>query len=372
MKNNVIAIIMAGGIGPTLWPVSTDNLPKQFLSFVGNSTLLQETFERTRKFFDLNKIYIATTENFAPLVKKQVPEIPEHNIIKEPISRHTLPCISLALAKLSPIINDDTVFVVLPSDHYILDTEENTNKFYDALEVAIEFASQRKSIVTLGITPTRPETNYGYIQIKREVIDLSHFYEKGIRRSITFAEKPDYETARRFLATGEFLWNTGIYVMKVSTFWSATQACAAEIYTYFSTLRNIAEKPQFDEAVIEVFNLIPPISFDIGIMEKVQKEQEVYAVEGTFVWSDVGTWDEIYRLSEKDADYNNLKGKVFTIDTTNCLVQANEKPIALIGVENLVVIDSTRALLICKRGQTNRVAEIVSYLRRRKDDTSLL
>lgn len=364
MKYSTIAIVMAGGQSPALWPKSSEKLPKQFQHFIGEGTLLQNTIERILKIFPIEDIFVVTSVEFASIVEEQLPELPKSNIIYEPFARHTLPCVSLALTQLSLVTNDDTVCVLFPSDHHIA----NIGEFYQTLEIAIEFASENDAIVAIGVTPTRPETHYGYIQIDKNERDLGKYYEKGIRYSKTFAEKPDYDTAKRFLSTGEFLWNTGIYVMKVSTFWNSLKICSSEIYNYFTILKKFVGRPQFEQALLETFRQIQSESIDTGIMERTRN---VFAIESGFTWSDVGTWDEIYRLSLKDADNNCLIGDVIALDTRNCLVQTDEKPIAVVGVEDLLIIDSKRALLICKRGQSDKVGEIVSYLRRKNAEPLL-
>lgn len=364
MSIETIAIVMAGGQSPSLWPKSTTKMPKQFLNFVGEGTLLQNTVNRIAKIFPLEKIYIATTKEFTQLVEEQLPELPKSNVINEPFPRNTLPCVSLSLTTLSPNTKDDTVVVLFPSDHHI----SNLGEFYQALDVAIDFAFHKDAIVAIGVTPTRPETHYGYIQIDKNPNGLGEYFDKGIRYSKTFAEKPDYDSARRFLATGEFLWNTGIYVMKVSTFWESLKVCSSEVYNYFSILKKFVGRPQFEQAVVETFKQIQSESIDTGIMERTRN---VYAVESGFSWSDVGTWEEIYRLSLKDVDNNCLVGDVIALDTTNCFIQSFEKPIAVIGLENLIVIDTNRALLICERRMSARVNEIVSYLRRKNADPLL-
>ncbi|MGB9771312.1 MAG: mannose-1-phosphate guanylyltransferase [Candidatus Kapaibacteriota bacterium] len=364
MDIETIAIVMAGGQSPSLWPKSTMKLPKQFQHFVGEGTLLQNTVNRISKIINSEKIFVATSKEFVYLVEEQLPLLPKENIISEPFPRNTLPCVSLSLTQLSYLLKDDTVFVLFPSDHHI----SNLGEFYQSLEIAIDFAYKNDAIVAIGVTPTRPETHYGYIQIDRNPNGLGEYYEKGIRYSKTFAEKPDFDSARRFISTGEFLWNTGIYVLKVSTFWNTLKVCSSEIYNYFSILKKFLGRPQFESAVLETFRQIQSESIDIGIMERTRN---VYAVESSFSWSDVGTWDEIYRLSLKDAENNCLVGDVIVLDTRNCFIQTDEKPIATVGVEDLIIIDSKRALLICKRGMSEKVSEIVSYLRRKNADPLL-
>lgn len=352
------AIVMAGGTSPMLWPKSTEQIPKQFKHFIGNGTLLQNTIERLLDIFPIEDTYIVTSQRFTELIRQQVPNIPESNIISEPFPRHTMPCVSLALTHLSVKYPDDSVAVVFPADHHI----SNLGEFKNRIETAVEFATERNSIVTIGITPTRPETNYGYIQVDNKPGNLGKFYEKGIRFTKTFAEKPDFETAKRFLSTGEFLWNTGIYVWKISIFWESLHICSPETHNYFTILKKLLGKSNFEQAVDETYRQIQSESLDVGILERARN---VYVLESAFTWSDVGTWDEIYRLSLKDSDNNCIVGDVLTIDTRNSFIRSHEKVIATIDVEDLVVIDAPIAILICRRGATNRVIEIVNYLRRK-------
>lgn len=364
MSTKTVAIIMAGGYSPALWPKSREKQPKQFQHFIGNGSLLQNTVDRIAKIFDVNDIYIVTSSEFRHFIEEQISNIPLRNVIYEPFPRHTLPCISLALTQLSLTIDDESICVLFPSDHHIA----NLGEFYETLQVAIDFVVNRDAIVAIGVTATRPETHYGYIQIDKSEKGLEGYFEKGIRYCKTFAEKPDYETAKRFLSTGEFLWNTGIYIMKVSTFWKTLQVCSTELYNYFAILKRFVGRPQFEQAVLETFRQIQSESIDVGIMERTRN---VYAIESSFTWSDVGTWDEIYRLSLKDADNNCLVGDVIALDTENCFIQTDEKTIAAVGVDDLIIVDTKEALLVCKRGYSDTVGEIVSYLRRKNADPLL-
>lgn len=352
------AIVMAGGSSPMLWPRSLEQTPKQFLHFIGDGTLLQNTIERLLEIFSIEDIYVITTQKFTDIIARQVPKLPRSNVIGEPFPRHTMPCVALALTQLSLKYSGDSVAVVFPSDHHI----SNLGEFKNRIETAMEFAIERNAIVAIGITPTRPETNYGYIQVDSDPGNLGKFYDKGIRFTKTFVEKPDLETAKRFLSTDEFLWNTGIYAWKVSTFWESLHLCSPETHNYFTILKKLLGKPNFHQAVDETYRQIQSESLDIGILERARN---VFVLESAFTWSDVGTWDEIYRLSLKDADNNCIVGDVLTIDTRNSFIRSHEKTIATIEIEDLVVVDTPIALLICRRGATNRVVEIVNYLRRK-------
>ncbi len=355
---------MAGGASPSLWPMSIKELPKQFQSWVGVNTLLQDTFERLTNLFDIKDIFVVTSQKYGEIVRIQIRELPEENLILEPYARHTMPCVALALTVLATKVTDDTVVSVFPSDHYI----KNLGDFIERLETAINFARQRDAIVAIGITPTRPETNYGYIQVDNEQRDLGEFFARGIRYSKTFAEKPDIDTAKRFLASNEFLWNTGIFVWKVSTFWNSLRTCSYEIYNYFNVLKKFVSKKEFPNAVEDVYRQIPSISLDFGILEVARN---VFVVESNFSWSDIGTWDEVYRLAFKDDKNNHIVGDVIAIDTKNSLIRSYEKIIAAIEIEDLIVVDTPRAILLCRRGASNRIIEVINYLRLKNADLVL-
>lgn len=362
--NQRFAIVMAGGSSPMLWPQSTTELPKQFLHFIGEGTLLQNTIERVSKIFNLEDIFVVTTENFFEITKEQVPQIPVENIILEPFARQTLPCVALAHTLLYRKFPDDSVAVVFPSDHYI----PNFRDFQEAIETAIDFATGRDAIVTIGVPQTKPETSYGYIQVNESTEDLGEFYYRGVRYIRTFVEKPDLETAKRFLETGEFLWNTGIYAWKVSTFWDVLRTCSFETYNYFQTLKKLVRNPSFREGAIEIYQQIKSESLDFGIIEP---SRNVFVVSASFIWSDVGSWDEFFHLTQKDLNSNYLLGNVYTLDVNSSIVISTTKPIAAIGIDEIILIESEKAILICKRGDSHRVQEIVNLLKR-KNAISLL
>ncbi|MGQ9818666.1 MAG: mannose-1-phosphate guanylyltransferase [Candidatus Kapaibacteriales bacterium] len=363
-SNQRLAIVMAGGSSPMLWPQSTMELPKQFLHFIGDGTLLQNTIERVAKIFSPEDIFVVTTENFFEITKEQIPQIPVENIILEPFARQTLPCVSLALTSLHRKFSDDSIVVVFPSDHYI----PNFRDFQDAIETAMDFAAVRDAIVTIGVPQTKPETNYGYIQVNDSMEDLGEFYYRGVRYIQTFVEKPDLETAKRFLETGEFLWNTGIYVWKASSFWNALRTCSFETYNYFQTLKKLVGYPSFKDGVVEIYQQIKSQSLDFGIIEP---SRNVFVVSASFVWSDVGCWDEFFQLAQKDLNENYILGNVYTIDVNNSIIISNTKPIAAIEVDDIILIESEKAILVCKRGRSYRVEEIVNLLKR-KNAISLL
>jgi mannose-1-phosphate guanylyltransferase len=248
---------------------------------------------------------------------------------------------------------------VFPADHVIF----NIGEFSQSIETAATAAYQLKGLVAIGINPTRPETSFGYVQVKEIRGDLKELYDLGLRYSTTFAEKPDIGTARRFIESNDFLWNSGIFLWRFDTFNSAFEKFLPEHSAHFKTIRKFTYKDNFSEHLENVYLQINSISLDYGIMEKADN---VFVVESSFSWSDLGAWDELYRISMKDASNNVIIGDVISINAQNCMVNSNGKIIAMVGVEDLIVIDSDEATLICKRGDSDSIKEIIDFMRRKK------
>lgn len=354
-----IAVVMAGGLGLRFWPRSTEKKPKQFVHLTGEGAMLQNTFERLLNVFPPEDIYIVTFDSFSSLVMEQLPALPKENLLLEPFGRNTAPCIALAWANLADSLPDDAVMCVFPSDHVIY----NIGEFVESVETAAITAHQMHGLVTIGVSPTRPETQYGYVQIKDERGTLGELFDKNVRRTTTFAEKPDLGTARRFLQSGDFLWNSGIFFWRIDSLASSLDRFLPEHSAQFKILRKHCGKPSYQDNLLDTYKQINSISVDYGILEKADN---VYVVESSFRWSDLGTWDELYRISMKDASNNVIEGDVIPLNTSNCLINSCGRMIGIVGVEDLIVIDSEEALLICKRGDSDSVNEIISYLRRKQ------
>lgn len=353
-----IALIMAGGLAYRFWPRSTDKLPKQFIHLIGEGTLIQNTVMRLIPYFNIDEIYIITSEQYADVIENQLPLIPKENIILEPLSRNTSACIALAATLLSNKLDDDTIIMAFPSDHVIY----NVREFHQSLDIAANIALETKGIVTIGITPSRPETAYGYIQFKNEPVGLDKYYEQGARYCTTFAEKPDVATAKRFVDSGDFLWNSGIFIWRKGTFLESCRKYLPEHYNLFEQLKKHIGKASYFGAVDYIYKQLQSVSVDYAILEKADN---VYVIASTFNWSDLGTWDELYRLSRKDGRNNFIEGDVITVNSSNCFVNSNGKLIAMVGVDNLIVVDSDDAMLICRRNHSEDVKEIVDYLKRK-------
>ncbi|MBL0321606.1 MAG: mannose-1-phosphate guanylyltransferase [Ignavibacteria bacterium] len=354
-----IAVVMAGGLGVRLWPRSTERQPKQFVHTLGEGTLIQNTVSRLLPFLDLRDIHVVTTAALAHHVSDQLAMVPTANILKEPFGRNTAPSIALSATVLRQRYSDDTVMVVLPSDHLV----SNVREFHVTLDRAVSAASATGRIVTIGVMPTRPETGYGYIQVGEE-IPTDNPVLKGILKSVsTFAEKPDSATAQRFLDAGDFIWNSGIVVGTIGAIIKAVDEHLPDHGPLFHLLERYIGTPDEAEMTENFYRQMRSVSFDVGVLEK---DTTIGVVEGSFGWSDVGTWDELYRMSMKDGKNNVIEGNVVTLHTTNCLVSGTTgRLIGIVDVDNLIVIETESSIMICKRGETENVRDLVDVLRRR-------
>jgi mannose-1-phosphate guanylyltransferase len=354
---NLYAVIMAGGVGSRFWPRSKKALPKQLIKIFGDRTMIQATVDRLSGLIDHKNIYVITNELQRPEVIKQLNNVPEENIIEEPFGRNTAACIGLA----SVIIKSkdpDAVTVVLPADHIIKDEE----KFKQTLKNAAQFANESKGLVTIGINPTRPETGYGYIQINDKAV------AENIYKVYTFAEKPNYATAVRFVESGDFMWNSGMFIWRVDTILDEIKNLMPDLYEGLIEIQQSIGKKNFKDELKNVYGQLKKISIDYGIMEKSSK---VYLTKGMFTWSDVGSWEEVYQLSEKNGNGNALVGKVFTDMVVDSYIYSPDKITAVIGLDNIIVINHEDTVLVCRRDKAQDVKEIVEYLKINKMDEYL-
>ncbi len=345
----IYAVIMAGGVGSRFWPRSKEKSPKQLLKIFGNNSMIQDTVYRLKDIVDNENIFIITNKVQQPEIKNQLPQIPCENIIEEPFGRNTAACIGLA----SIIINakdKDAVMVVLPADHIIKDVDE----FHRTLKDAAEFAFESKGLVTIGITPTRPETGYGYIQIDEKII------KKNIYKVYTFAEKPNYATAVRFLESGDFLWNSGMFIWRADAILDEIKIYMPDLHEGLKEISSNLNTEKYDKTLAVVYGQLRNISIDYGIMEKSQK---VYLTKGDFSWSDVGSWEEVYQLSEKDSDGNAKVGNIYTEMTIDSYIYSPNKFTSVIGIDNVIVINTDNALLVCRRDQSQEVKKVIDHLK---------
>lgn len=344
------ALIMAGGRGERFWPKSRKTLPKQFLSLTGDGkTMIQLTVERILPLVEMDDIYIVTNKDYRQLVREQLPEIPERNILCEPVGRNTAPCIGLGAMHINQKY-DDAVMMVLPSDHLI----KQKKLFVDILGQACEIAEEDGNIVTVGITPSYPETGYGYIKFLTEKKKGSAFKVEK------FVEKPNMDKAKEYLASGDYLWNSGMFMWKVSTILNKMQTLLPQIYQKLTQIGEALGTPEEDKVLQEVFPTVESISVDYGILEKTDS---IYTLPGDFGWDDVGSWLAVSRVRGTDENNNVLTGNVLAVDTTDCVVEAQEKLIATVGLKNLVVVDTKDAMLICEKEKANDIKKVLETLR---------
>ncbi len=353
----VYAVIMAGGVGARFWPKSREKQPKQLLKIFNEKSLIQNTVSRLEGIVEKENIFIVTNKIQKPGIVEQLPGIPEQNVIEEPFGKNTAACIGLA-SVLVEKNNEDAITLILPADHMITDN----NKFRDTITKAAKFAEKENALVTIGITPDRPETGYGYIQTDDLVQDDDIFNVK------TFAEKPTLETAKRFVESGDFLWNSGMFIWKVSVIMEQFNSYMPNLYEGLLKIKSAIGAENFEEVLVHEYRRMKSISIDYGVMEKSQK---VCVVKGFFDWNDVGSWEAVYQLSEKDSEKNVGGNDILFQDTTNSYVNTNKKFTALVGVDNLVVIETEDALLICDRNQAQSVKQVVDHLKLHKKNDLL-
>ncbi len=344
------AVIMAGGSGTRFWPLSTPERPKQLLELFHGRSMLQLTLDRIAPLLPKSHHRIVTIADQVALVTRHL-SLPGESFIIEPFGRNTAPAVGLSAVRLLEE-NEDAIMVVLPADHLIQDDEA----FREALTLGIEVVDESDAIVTLGIQPNRPETAYGYIQFEQEEV------RPGLHRVITFAEKPNRKTALRFLETGEFLWNSGVFIWSVRRILSEIEEYLPELFAALMEIREAFGTPEEEERIKLAYRSIKPISIDYGVMEKAKN---IYLVKGRFDWSDVGSWDEAYRLSGKDESGNVLRGQAFVHDAESSYVLSGDgKPIAVIGLKGVIVVSTEDGTLVCPQDRAQDVKPVAEKILR--------
>jgi len=354
---NLYAVIMAGGVGSRFWPRSRAAMPKQLLKIFGEDTMIQSTVERLNGLIDYENVFVITNKIQRDKIIEQLPEIPAKNIIAEPFGKNTAPCVGMSAAIINKI-DPDSVIITLPADHLIKDV----NEFQATLKRASEFTYGRESLVTIGIVPTRPETGYGYIQISEGEVEAEIFKVQ------TFAEKPNLSTAKRFVKSGDFYWNSGMFIWRSDVILSELEKYMPDLYHGIIQIREAYGSEEFESVLRKVYGEVRSISIDYGIMEK---SKIVYLTKGNFDWNDVGSWEAVYQLSEHDDKGNAQIGDVYLENTFGSYIYNKQKFTAVIGVENIVVIETDDALLICNRDDAQSVKNVVDYLKVRNRDELL-
>lgn len=358
-KHHHVAI-MAGGIGSRFWPKSRSAYPKQFLDILNTGkTLIQWTFERYTAFIPKENIYVVTSAEYVDIVKTQLPDIPVENILAEPSKKNTAPCVAYIAFKLLQK-DPEASLIVAPSDHMILDGEG----FKATALKALDFVSQIKALVTLGMQPNHPNTGYGYIQY--DTISVAD----GIHKVKTFTEKPSLEIAKTFLASGDFLWNAGIFVWQVKNVVAGFEKYEPEMFEIFDAEKEHFNTAEEQNAINRIYPLCTNISIDYALLERADN---VYVLPSSFGWSDLGTWNSAYDNIEKDYLGNAVASQnTIIIDATKCMVSApDNKLIVLQGLDDFIVVDTQDALLICKKEKEQAIKEFVAEVKRSKGDKYL-
>ncbi len=346
MNKNLFVVLMAGGVGVRFWPYSRNSKPKQFLDVLGTGkTLLQSTFDRFLPICPPENIYVVTHEEHAALVKEQLHQLGDDQILAEPMRKNTAACIAYASSKIM-LKNPDAVVVVTPSDHLIMMEEE----FQDIIKKAADQAKSQDKLITLGIPPTRPETGYGYIQY--------HTEKSFIKKVKTFTEKPELSLAKKFLESGDFVWNSGIFIWGVQAINNAFHQYLPEMSEVFDDIRAKLGTPEEKEAILGAYAQCKNISIDYGIMEKAQN---VYVCLGTFTWSDLGSWASIHEISEKDENNNVINANAHTYETRNCIVKGSpDKLIVVQGLNGYLVGEFGNVIIVCEKDKEEQFRRFVN------------
>lgn len=352
-KSKNYCVIMAGGVGSRFWPMSTQKFPKQFQDILGTGrTMIQQTYDRISKIIPNENIFVITNKNYTALTHSQLPEIPLENIVGEPIMKNTAACNIFMVNKIADICPDANI-IVLPSDHLILKEET----FLKKVEFAFDLVSKNDYLVTLGITPTRPDTGYGYIQFIEEK-NKNHFKVK------TFTEKPILEIAKSFLESGDFLWNAGIFVWNARTIQKSFEDYLPDMSQQFSSCEYNSENET--RCIETIYPKVAKISIDNGILEKAQN---VYVIPADLGWSDLGTWTSVYENAEKDKNDSSVASKyVVSYNSKGNIVRLKSNKAAIIdGLKDYIIVDTDKALLICPRENDQLIKDYILDLKSLKN-----
>lgn len=358
-KHHYVAI-MAGGIGSRFWPMSRTGFPKQFLDILGTGkTLIQQTFDRYRKLVPVENIFVITAGEYVGILKKQIPELDDENILAEPYRKNTAPCIAYIAFKLLKK-DPKALMMAAPADNLILETDE----FIKTARKALSFVDHINALLTIGIKPAYPNTGYGYIQHDTNEAAPDVYKVK------TFTEKPNLELAKTFIASGDFLWNAGIFTWKVKNIIAALEKFEPELYELFAAEKEHFNTDKEKEIIENIYPQCTNISIDFAVMEKADN---VYVIPASFSWSDLGTWNSAWENKEKDYFGNAVVGKhVMIVDANNCMVHVPDNKLVLLqGLKDYIVVDTKDVLLICKKDKEQEIKEYVAEVKRNKGEKYL-
>ena len=351
---DLYTLIMAGGAGTRFWPRSKTAKPKQYLNMFGNESLLQSTITRFATFTETNNIYIVSSKSQSEVLEEQTPMLPKENLIYEPVGKNTLPCIGLA-AMFAEKENPDGIMVVSPSDHLI----ENIELFKETVLAAAKIADEKNGIVTLGIKPTYPATGFGYVQTAEDITAEEKIKQFKVER---FVEKPNEPTATEYLKKGNFYWNSGLFIFKISVFIDSIKEFAPDLYNDLRKIQADFGTPDYELTLDTIYRAVKSISVDYGIMEHAKN---IYLVEGNFDWNDLGGWESVYLTDKKDENGNGNagSGESIFLDSKNSYIHSENGLVALIGLDDVIVVQDGNTTLVCKRENAEDVKKIVEQLK---------
>ncbi|HFD2043207.1 TPA: mannose-1-phosphate guanylyltransferase [Clostridium perfringens] len=345
------ALIMAGGKGTRFWPLSTEKKPKQFLNLIGDKTMIQMTVDRIRPIIPIERIFVCTGDSYVDLVKSQLPDIPEKNIIVEPEGRNTAPCIALSAMIIKKYYNDATM-VVLPSDHLIKDEDSFRNILLDGEKYLKE---NDKAILTLGMTPNRPETGYGYIKFSK---DKTYINNNEVIKVDKFVEKPNLEKALEYLADGSYLWNGGMFIWTVNNILDQIKEFIPKTYNVLKNIEQINVN-ELQGYINENYGKTDSISVDYAILEK---SNEIYVIPSDFGWDDVGSWEALDRYREKDDNGNIFIGNINSIDSNNNLIISKNHNVIIHGLNDIYIIENDGNIIVGKKEEVSQIKSLKECL----------
>lgn len=338
---------MAGGVGSRFWPYSRTHFPKQFHDILGNGkSMIQQTADRFKSVCPKENIFVVTNKIYKDLVLQNLPYLSDNQILLEPEAKNTAPCIAYAVYKIKSKISKANI-VVTPADQFVLKEDE----FAKTIESGLDFTQNNKSIVTIGIVPTRPDTGYGYIQYDKNE-------HNEVKKVIRFAEKPNHDTALQFLASGDFLWNGGIFIFNLDTIVESFKKYLPKMDALFESCTHKYYSNEEQHLIEQIYPTSESISIDYGIMEKADNVQVIL---GYFGWSDVGTWKSVYDLADKNSDNNVVEGNTFVHNSSDCIIKMPKDKLTVInGLEGFIVAEFDGVLMICKKDEEQKVKEFVA------------
>lgn len=343
----VRVVLLAGGGGERFWPSSRPEFPKQFLDLDGKGSLLQKTYQRALGLADARDIFVSTRREYADLVKEHIPALPPENLILEPVGRDTAPGLGLAATMLE--LQDPTaIMVALPADHLV--TEES--RFYQTIRAAVGAAAREQALVTLGVHPTRPETGYGYIQVGDMQGEASGL---PVHRALRFVEKPDQNTALLYVQSGDYLWNSGMFIWPVGVLREEIRRHLPELDSVLAEVAALKSPRVIETALPELFPRAPRISIDYGVLER---SDRVMVVPAYFGWDDVGSWTALSRLRPCDGQGNSARGPVVLHECKDVVIEGSGRVIAAVGLSDLIIIDTDDALLVCHKEHAQAVKAV--------------